>query len=374
MWHVRFFVDVAGQDQRRRKSVPVGPCKGSNKLSKPEAERKAAEIVASLGVNTKEHLERAKNITPVTLFKHRVDWCRRYHKAWTEGKPKPATIEGQLRKHILPRFGDMPLDAINETAVQEFAADLRRATFEMRKPNGDVVKRYHLSRKTIFNIVGLVKLILGRKVWITWSLDLGKPTPPQQRYFTEGEMYQIIDAAPERYRLPFTLLAGTGMRIGEAAGLHVDNLDLANGVIYVRRAVSFGLELSPKTVKAVREIDVDPEVAGILKEYLGDKTAGRVFEPRNGSPVSDQNIRRRVLHPLLKRLGIPKAGLHALPARSGMVLRKRPRQPNCRSSGLGIPLCGQRTGTHTLTKSLNSAAKPQETRGFMGLLDPIDPN
>ena len=38
--------------QRQRKSVPIGPCTGKDKLTKPEAVRKGAEVVASLGVNT----------------------------------------------------------------------------------------------------------------------------------------------------------------------------------------------------------------------------------------------------------------------------------------------------------------------------------
>lgn len=112
------------------------------------------------------------NINPVVTFGQRVEWCRKYHKAWTDGKPRPVrTMESQLTKHILPRFGSIALEAVDETAVQEFVADLKRTTFERRKPKGkdrqpegDVVEEYRLSRKTILNIVGLVKLILGKKV------------------------------------------------------------------------------------------------------------------------------------------------------------------------------------------------------------------
>jgi hypothetical protein len=119
MWHVRFYVDVLGQEPRQRKSVPIGPCKGEDKLTKPEAKRKGAEIIASLGVNTTEHFERAMNLTPVTTFSQRVEWCRKNHKAWTDGKPGPIlTMESQLTKHILPRFGSLPLDSVDEIAVQ----------------------------------------------------------------------------------------------------------------------------------------------------------------------------------------------------------------------------------------------------------------
>jgi integrase len=323
MWHVRFYVDVLGQEERQRKSVPIGPSTGKDKLTKPEAVRKGAEVIASLGVNTKDHLDRAMNLSPIVTFRQRVEWCRKYHKAWTDGKPGPIrTMESQLTKHILPRFGSLPLDSVDETAVQEFVADLKRTTFELRKPNGDLIKTYRLSRKTILNIVGVVKLILGKKIWIIWDLDLGKPEGPEQRYFTEEQLKRIIEEAEGQNSVLFALLAGTGMRIGEAAGLHVDDLDLDNCVIYVRRGVWNGQELSPKTKNAVREIDIDPGLAETLRQHIEDKKAGRVFEARNGSPISGNNVLKRVLHPLLKRLGIPKAGLHAFRHSRVTMLRK----------------------------------------------------
>jgi integrase len=311
------FLDLPGQEARQRKSVPIGPCTGKDKLTKPEAVRKGTEVIASIGVNTPEHLERAMQINPVITFGQRVEWCRKYHKAWTDGKPSSVlSMESILTKHILPRFGSVPLDSVDETAIQEFVADLKRMTFEMRKPNGDRIKTYKFSRKTILNLVGVVKLVLSKKVWMTWELDLGKPQHPQQRYFTEAQLKQIIEGAEGQCRVLFALLAGTGMRIGEASGLHVADLDLDNCVIHVRRGVWNGREQAPKTINAVREIDIDSGLAGVLRQHIGEKRAGRVFEARNGSPISGQNILKRVLHPLLKRLGIPKAGLHAFRHRS----------------------------------------------------------
>jgi len=61
---------------------------------------------------------------------------------------------------------------------------------------------------------------------MTWELDLGKPEDPLQRYFTEEQLRKIIEGAEGQYRVLFALLAGTGMRIGEASGLHVNDLDL----------------------------------------------------------------------------------------------------------------------------------------------------
>jgi integrase len=322
-WHVRFYVDVPGERRRQRKSVPVGPAVGKEKLTKPEATRQAAEIIRAAGVNTPEHLEQAIHPQQVKTFQDRLAWCRQNHKAWTDGKPGPiATMEGHLAKHILPCFGAWPLESITETTVQEFVAELKRTEFERRRSNGTLIKTYRLSRKTVLNIVGVIKLVLGRKVWMNWELDLGKPKRAPQRYFTQEQLRRIIEAVPEHYRVLFALLAATGLRIGEAAGLHLGDLDLDNGVIYVRRSVWNGQELEPKTENAVREIDVDPALAAVLRDYIGSSRRTRLFEARNGAPLAAGNIRNRVLHPLLAKLGIPKAGLHAFRHSRVTLLRK----------------------------------------------------
>jgi len=49
------------------------------------------------------------------------------------------------------------------------------------------------------------------------------------------------------------------------------------------------------------------------------------------------------------------------------------RQRIYRSSGLGIPLCEQRTGTRTLMRNLSIGVWLQAKRGLISKLDPIDP-
>jgi integrase len=244
-------------------------------------------------------------------------------------------MESHLAKHILSRFAACAIDSITELMVQEFVADLKRATFERRKPNGALIKTYRLSRKTILNIVGVLKLVLGRKVWLMWELDLGRPKQTRLRYFTQEQLRQIIEAAPERYRVLFALLAATGLRMGEAAGLHLEDLDLDDGVIYVRRSVWNGQELEPKTENAVREIDIDPALAALLRDYIGSSRRIRLFGARNGSPLSAGNIRNRVLHPLLAKLGIPKAGLHTFRHSRVTLLRKHGTPPDLQKPWIG---------------------------------------
>ena len=113
-----------------------------------------------------------------------------------------------------------------------------------------------------------------------------------------------------------------GCAIGEATGLHLDDLDLDNGVIYMRRSVWSGQELEPKTDNSVREIDIGPALVAMLRQYIGPTRRTRLFEARNGSPLRAGNIRKRVLQLLLEKLGIPKAGMHASRHARVTLLRK----------------------------------------------------
>jgi integrase len=108
----------------------------------------------------------------------------------------------------------------------------------------------------------------------------------------------------------FATLAGTGMRCGEAFGLHVDDLDLAAGRICIRRSVWNGEEGTVKTKRGYRTVNIDPALVAMLAEHLDERTSGRVFATRNGTPFCKGNVRRK-LNQILKSLKLAPAGLHA---------------------------------------------------------------
>ena len=97
----------------------------------------------------------------------------------------------------------------------------------------------------------------------------------------------------------------------ELCGLRIEDVDLKNGIISVRRSSWEGGEQAPKTRNAVRKIGNDAELVRILREPIGQKKIGYVFQTRNGNPLRQGNILKRHLHPVLKQLGIAKCGLHA---------------------------------------------------------------
>jgi integrase len=132
-------------------------------------------------------------------------------------------------------------------------------------------------------------------------------------------------------------------------------------------------EQTPKTTNAVREIDIDSGLAEMLRQHVGEKTAGRVIEARNGSPISGQNVVKRVLHPLLKRLELPKAGLHAFRHSRVTMLRKNGTPEDLQKQWIGhssLRTTDRPSHTHQELEYRRLAASKV---GLNSLLDSMDP-
>ena len=80
-----------------------------------------------------------------------------------------------------------------------------------------------------------------------WYPTLPTIAENEQPWFTQDEVRCIVKAAQGQYKVLFHLAAYSGLRSGELAGLHVQDLGFARGVIRVRRSVWKGMEVAPKT-------------------------------------------------------------------------------------------------------------------------------
>jgi len=128
-----------------------------------------------------------------------------------------------------------------------------------------------------------------------------------------------------RYKKPkeqmlFILCGAAGFRIGEALGIEIDkHISPDFLTISVRqKARHCKVEQRLKTPSAMREVDLHPAIAQLLKGFVGDRKSGFLFTSRNGKPLSSSNVIKRHLHPALQELGYVnhhtgtyKAGNHA---------------------------------------------------------------
>src|SRR5260370_31373074 len=99
----------------------------------------------------------------------------------------------------------------------------------------------------------------------------------------------------------FALSAAAGLRFGEALGIDIKDVSPDCTTIKIHQKVRRGrLEPYLKNKKP-REVDLHPAVAAMLKEFIGERTHGLLFQSRTGKPLSQTNILKRWLHPALKQ-------------------------------------------------------------------------
>ena len=108
------------------------------------------------------------------------------------------------------------------------------------------------------------------------------------------------------------LLAGTGLRAGEAIGIEIDkHISEDFRTLYIRQKVRrTRLEPFLKTDADVETLTSAP-ARDTPQASVGERTSGILFRNRKGHFLSQTNLLRRGLHPALEKLKQPKAGFHA---------------------------------------------------------------
>jgi integrase len=314
VYYARFWLDVPGEAKRVYKSVRICPVDGPGSLNKFELKRRLKEIVAEFGANSEATLRETEAVNLGTTFKQQAERWLQLAQTRKRNPIKPRTADawaGYL-KYINLQIGEMPLSEVNNLAVKEFIAKM--ATEQKRGG------KLRFAPKSIANYVQLIQMVVGSALNdkgeaihpVKWNHDfMDMPVIGEQRKpaFTEAEVTSIITKANGGFRVLYALLAGSGLRIEEAIALQVQ--DLKGNVVHVRHSHWNGDLYTPKTEAGIREVDLHPSLAAMLREHIGTRTSGYLFESSKGTPLARSNVLRRSLHKILEKMEREKCGFHA---------------------------------------------------------------
>lgn len=293
--YTEYVLDGHGVETRVRKQVTLSPVKtGDNKLSKRDAMR-----------ILQPHLDRVNG--GATKIRKTITFDV-FSKVWESdylSQSKPATQSAcrSYLKRLRAAFGPRDMRAINAGDVQRLIA---ASTAE------------GLSPKTVRSLWATISQVWQAALAQQYvDAVLPKPKLPrnprkQVRFFTLDEVSRIICASDGEPRVFYWLLAETGMRSGEVAGLRLCDIDGER--LTVNQSVWHGQEQTPKTDNAVRTLALSPQLVSLLWEQIVRQTAkehGYLFSSENGTPWDMNVYRSRKLAPLLESLGIPRGGFHA---------------------------------------------------------------
>lgn len=187
--------------------------------------------------------------------------------------------DNALRVHVLPVLGDRSLSTLRRSDVQ----GLVRALSD------------HLAPRTLRNVHDTLRKVLAaavddRLIAHSPCTRIVLPSVPDLEVEapTAEQVHALVAAIEPRYRGMVVLLAGAGLRIGEALGLQVADVDFLRRTVRVERQRLQDNTLGPtKTGKSTRTVPLGKVVVDELAAHLANYRAGEwLFTTELGQPLN----------------------------------------------------------------------------------------
>ncbi|GIJ22383.1 tyrosine-type recombinase/integrase [Micromonospora lutea] len=254
-WRVRY-TDAAGETRER--------------LFERKVDADAFDLECRSGVAAEV---KAKRETDRLMFaEYAQRWRESRESGWaTETRRR---IPQNLRKHLLPVFGEKPIRSINLTDVLAWLSRL----LDDGTPKSSVSLYFGLF-KTIMNAAVIDKVIPDnpcngvKLAQILRGLSRAPKWVP-----TNDQVLRLAEVVPRRFRAAIWLGAGEGLRLGEVLGMEAGPrcADFDSGDLHVVQQLRHspehfgGFYLSTPKSGSVGTVDLDAVVAEELAAHLGE--------------------------------------------------------------------------------------------------------
>ena len=119
---VRFWKDVPNQEKRVHASERICPISGPGRLTKPERQRKARDIIVASGVDSPQYFAKVTGIGGCRTFSEQAVWWLEHVQQRKRKPVAPATVDSLrdcLDVWLLPNLGDLPVSTVGNLALKE---------------------------------------------------------------------------------------------------------------------------------------------------------------------------------------------------------------------------------------------------------------
>lgn len=185
--------------------------------------------------------------------------------AWLNGRAlSPGTLaayRSSWKVHVLPRWGSTPLASIRFSEVEAWVAQLSA----VKSPT--TVRRAHDILAGILDSAVRDRRISANPAR---GVTLPRKAARARVYLNAAEVETLAGAAGE-HGLIVRLLAYTGIRWGELAGLHVGDVNVLRSRLVIRRSASLvagSVQVGATKTGRVREVPVPPSIMAELSRAI----------------------------------------------------------------------------------------------------------
>jgi integrase len=248
-----------------------------------------------------------------------------YAAQWLETKadlrPRPRlNVEGRLRNHILPTFGNQAIGGIQPRDVRSWIASLTASGLAPA-----TVRAVYLTFGQVLE-TAQVDGHVGRSPLLGTKHALPKQTSHEEMHFlTAREVERLADVTTPRFRVAIYAASYLGVRDGELWAIRTSALNLSTGTLRVGKSlvqvqkgvrlpsgyteVRPGLALGPTKTGKVRSLLVPRFLLEMLREQLDTyppSDDGFVFTAAERGPVWHRNFYGRHFKPAVSRAKLPE--------------------------------------------------------------------
>ena len=220
-----------------------------------------------------------------------TDWITQWHNGRIGLRPTTtARDDSYIRNLILPHLGTLQLRQLTPAVIRNWIQ-----TIHQTHAAATVHKAHQLLKASLQAAVrdGLIATNPAD------DTPLPRLEKTEHRYLTIDEVHSLAAAIDPRYKALVYTGALAGLRPGELAALHIDDLDLLRRTLHVERTateVSGHLAYGPPKTAAGRRTITIPDVlinfiAAHLANYPSDTPF--VFTSATGKPIRWTGLRRR---------------------------------------------------------------------------------
>ncbi len=302
-----------------------------------------------------------------TLGEAAASWLLEKKPCWKQ--TTYASYRQTTDKYILPKLGHLPVGAVDGAVLEEFLAQIRKGK------NGAGLSLRYL-RNICGTVLRIMRFIKKRK---HYEMEIPEnPVPsvkgagrilPKEQEMALLEKYLLLHENDGTCLGILTALY-TGMRIGEICALKWGDIDLAEGIIYVRRNLQRTrvsadgqknstqiLFQTPKTGASLREVPIPPVLLSLLRKRKEEKDA-YIIKGKKRSWAEPRTLQYRFAG-ILGRCGIERFNFHML--RHAFATR-------CIASGFDVKSLSEILGHSSIqvTLSLYVHSDMQRKKGLMG--------
>lgn len=267
-------------------------------------------------------------------------------------------IETNLRLHILPSLGKIAIEDITPLTIRTWQNKLS----ESGKAAGTIAS-INTSFKTLLNYAHRFYNLSNNPFD---SVEPLKQPEPKKEFIEHSAWLQLYSVMTNKHdKAIFSLMYWTGIRVGEAQGLSLKDINFDTGTININKQYSSDRkEISPLKTRGSRRVITVPNLCmDIVKEYIGSYLEPPMY------PFAIKTARglNEKLERYCRKSGIKKISVHVLRHSHASLLIKE---------GAAVNLIAERLG-HTspsVTLRVYSHVYENQDRELAGKLNDIVEN